>query len=291
MTDEKTDPAAGGLHRQSISADVFADVAISPHQRDVKVTFGSVRVNHGARPGPPNHVVIGRLVMNVAGAQNLTVGLFDFLKNQGIFQRAGRPDVEVELGFAFFGCGGRCALTGVERCPGRLLRVDGFRTRVDRPRTPPVPRVRKPPAYLDYAPDARFGIQHDDRQQSAHTTGDDFVVAAVAVCCVAATVLREWPRERYNLAPGRQGCGLPTHRGTLHCRQAHPAIALDSGRTHPLPALHRPLARKFGRLALASHLGNLQPRAWASGARSGISRRYHALPWSPRAYRPGGWRN
>jgi hypothetical protein len=87
MTDEKpTQPSSLGFIDNPMAPDVFADVAIGFHLVNgmVKITFGSVRVNHQTSPVPVNHVVIGRLVMSVAGAQNLAVGLFDFLKSQGV---------------------------------------------------------------------------------------------------------------------------------------------------------------------------------------------------------------
>ncbi len=51
---------------------------------NISITFESARVNHIATPGPINRVVIGRLVMSIAGAQNLALGLYDFLKKQGL---------------------------------------------------------------------------------------------------------------------------------------------------------------------------------------------------------------
>ena len=87
MTDENPiQPPPLGFIDNPLAPDVFADVAIGFHLINgmVKVTFASARANHEKSPGPVNQVVIGRLVMSVAGAQTLAVGLFDFLKNQGV---------------------------------------------------------------------------------------------------------------------------------------------------------------------------------------------------------------
>ena len=54
------------------------------NQGNVHITFESVRVNHVTSPGPVNRVVIARLVMPLASAEGLAMGLYDFLKKQGI---------------------------------------------------------------------------------------------------------------------------------------------------------------------------------------------------------------
>lgn len=54
------------------------------HEGVVHITFESARVNHVTNPAPINRVVIGRLSMPVAAAQRLAVGLYDFLKKQGL---------------------------------------------------------------------------------------------------------------------------------------------------------------------------------------------------------------
>jgi hypothetical protein len=51
---------------------------------NIHITFESARVNHMAAPGPVSRVVIGRLIMPVAGAQALAAGLYDFLKQHGL---------------------------------------------------------------------------------------------------------------------------------------------------------------------------------------------------------------
>jgi hypothetical protein len=66
--------------------DVFADDACGFFVRNgvISITFASARVDHSKSPGPINRVVIGRLVMLVSGAQGLSVGLYDFLVQQGL---------------------------------------------------------------------------------------------------------------------------------------------------------------------------------------------------------------
>jgi len=49
----------------------------------ITITLESVRADHGSDAGPLSRVVVGRLVMPVAGAQGLAIGLFDFLEKQG----------------------------------------------------------------------------------------------------------------------------------------------------------------------------------------------------------------
>jgi hypothetical protein len=86
MTNEKPAALPVGFIDNPGAPDFFADTAIGFHLLNgvVKITLGSVRVNHETSPGPSNNIVIGRLVMSVAGAQNLAVGLFDFLKSHGV---------------------------------------------------------------------------------------------------------------------------------------------------------------------------------------------------------------
>ena len=132
------------------------------------------------------------------------------------------------------------ALTCMERRAERLLRIDGFRSRMDRSRPPPVSWIRKAPTHVDHASRARFGIPNDDGQQSADAIGDDFVVAALAF---AATAFRERLRESDNFAPGRQGRELPTHGGTLPSPLAIPRcpqrrwLGLSAARLHDVTRL------------------------------------------------------
>src|SRR5215471_15861744 len=51
---------------------------------NIHITFEAPRVNHVSNPGPVNRVVIGRLVMPISGAQRLVLGLYDYLKKQGL---------------------------------------------------------------------------------------------------------------------------------------------------------------------------------------------------------------
>jgi hypothetical protein len=69
-----------------LAPDVFADEAVGFFVNNgvVKITFLSARVDHSAAPGPVNRVVIGRLALPVKTAQDLAVGLFDFLKSRGL---------------------------------------------------------------------------------------------------------------------------------------------------------------------------------------------------------------
>lgn len=51
---------------------------------NVAITFASMRVNHEATPGPVNRVVSARIVLPLSAAQQLVVGLNDFLEKQGV---------------------------------------------------------------------------------------------------------------------------------------------------------------------------------------------------------------
>ena len=66
--------------------EVFAAEAVGffVHAGNVSITFASPRVNHETSPGPVNRVVMARVVMPAIGAQALAIGLFDFLKKQGL---------------------------------------------------------------------------------------------------------------------------------------------------------------------------------------------------------------
>jgi hypothetical protein len=50
----------------------------------IMITLETPHVDHSSSPGPINRVVTGRLVMPLVGAQGLAVGLFNFLKSQGL---------------------------------------------------------------------------------------------------------------------------------------------------------------------------------------------------------------
>jgi hypothetical protein len=66
--------------------DLFADSAVgfANFHGVVRITLASSRAHHAGAPGVVNQVVVGRLVMPIHAAQNLAVGLFDFLKSHGI---------------------------------------------------------------------------------------------------------------------------------------------------------------------------------------------------------------
>ena len=54
------------------------------NQGNVTITFASARVDHSTSPGPVNRVVNARVVLSVLGAQSFAIGLYDFLKTQGL---------------------------------------------------------------------------------------------------------------------------------------------------------------------------------------------------------------
>ncbi len=51
---------------------------------NIVITFESARVNHAVSPGPISRVVSARIVLPVAAAQGLVVGLNDFLAQMGV---------------------------------------------------------------------------------------------------------------------------------------------------------------------------------------------------------------
>jgi hypothetical protein len=76
-----------------LAPDVYADDAsgFMLHNGVVKITFVSARANHAAGPGAVNRVVVGRLVTFIAGAQALSVALYNFLKNHGLAAASAEP--------------------------------------------------------------------------------------------------------------------------------------------------------------------------------------------------------
>ncbi|MFT8245609.1 hypothetical protein [Roseomonas sp. BN140053] len=54
------------------------------HAGTVHLTLEVGRVAHDATPGRRQRVVVGTVVMPVAAAQTLAVGLFDFLRSHGV---------------------------------------------------------------------------------------------------------------------------------------------------------------------------------------------------------------
>ena len=69
-----------------LAPDVLADEALGFElvNGTVRITFASAKMAEGAPPSPVQWVVLGRLVMGPDSAHRLAVGLFDYLKTQGI---------------------------------------------------------------------------------------------------------------------------------------------------------------------------------------------------------------
>jgi hypothetical protein len=72
--------------------EIFAEGAVGffLNHNNVHLTLTALRADHRSSPSPINRVVIGRLVLPLAGAQGLAVGLYDFLKKNGIDVAAGQ---------------------------------------------------------------------------------------------------------------------------------------------------------------------------------------------------------
>jgi hypothetical protein len=70
--------------------DVFADGATGFFlaHGNIRITFESVRVNHITSPGPITRVVIGRVVMPIAQAENMCRGILDFIEKNRAQQEA-----------------------------------------------------------------------------------------------------------------------------------------------------------------------------------------------------------
>lgn len=64
----------------------FADEASGffVHNGNLSITFAAARIDHTISPGPLNRVVMARIVLPINVAQALALGLFDFLKSQGM---------------------------------------------------------------------------------------------------------------------------------------------------------------------------------------------------------------
>jgi hypothetical protein len=80
-------PSVPPLIDNPFAPEVFADDAVGflGHQGNlITITFSSMRADHKTDRGPVSRVVVGRLVLPVAGAVGLAVGLYDFLKKMGI---------------------------------------------------------------------------------------------------------------------------------------------------------------------------------------------------------------
>jgi hypothetical protein len=86
MTDITADSPSVAFVDDPHAPEVFATSAAGffHFQGNVTITFESPRVDHSTTPGPVNRVVMARLVMPVAGAQNLVAALNGFLEQQGL---------------------------------------------------------------------------------------------------------------------------------------------------------------------------------------------------------------
>jgi hypothetical protein len=64
--------------------EVFADGAAGwfYFNGNIRITFESVRCNHGSAPGPVTRVVIGRLVMSLVSAEEMCRGLLSFIESK-----------------------------------------------------------------------------------------------------------------------------------------------------------------------------------------------------------------
>lgn len=74
------------LLHTTASPDVFATEAVGflNFQGNIFVTLSAPRPDYSTDPAKMERVVIGRLVMPIAGAQHFALGLYDFLKKQGL---------------------------------------------------------------------------------------------------------------------------------------------------------------------------------------------------------------
>lgn len=85
-----TAPSAVRFIDNPTAPEIFADSAVgfANFHGVVRIALASTRPHHtgagAGTPAPINQVVVGRLVMPISAAQNLAVGLFDFLKSHGI---------------------------------------------------------------------------------------------------------------------------------------------------------------------------------------------------------------
>jgi len=80
MADEQTLRIIANPHAQDVFADAAASFSLIGGV--VRITLTAVRPLEV--PGGSGHVVIGQLAMPLEAAQGLSVGLYDFLKGQGV---------------------------------------------------------------------------------------------------------------------------------------------------------------------------------------------------------------
>lgn len=90
MTDNKDTAAQGSagvpIVENLFAPEVFASEAafFSTGPGIVTVTFTSYRWDNSTTQAAQRRVVVGRLVMPLAGAQGLAAGLYDYLSKQGL---------------------------------------------------------------------------------------------------------------------------------------------------------------------------------------------------------------
>src|SRR5215471_5021147 len=87
-------PSVPPLIDNPLAPEFFADEATGffGHQGNLSITFSSARVDHRSDPGPVSRVVVGRVVVPIAAAAALAVGLYDFLRKMGIDPERPTPD-------------------------------------------------------------------------------------------------------------------------------------------------------------------------------------------------------
>jgi hypothetical protein len=82
MTGSKAEASGVSFVDNPHSPEIFADEACGffVHNGVVRITFCAARCDHSMSPGPLNRVVNGRVVIPLANAQALALGLLEFLK-------------------------------------------------------------------------------------------------------------------------------------------------------------------------------------------------------------------
>lgn len=81
-----SDPARPAFVDDPHATEIFATDAAGffLFENNVIITFETARANHGTVPGVISKVVSGRIVLPLASAQRLVVGLNDFLEKRGV---------------------------------------------------------------------------------------------------------------------------------------------------------------------------------------------------------------
>lgn len=82
MTEKTASTPAIRILDNLFGGEVYADSAVAFGNKGglASITFTSIRFDNGGNMEEPVQVVVGRLVMPVQGAQNLAIGLFNWLK-------------------------------------------------------------------------------------------------------------------------------------------------------------------------------------------------------------------